>query len=121
MSAVTSRPYFLPGHLSFLGLLSTAWKGLQLMLPHGTQRLAVDLAGHSQGLLPSSMWGWQVWLSERQALLEPSLAPTLAWGSCRHPGEHGRGALQGQRGLSRPCFPVCTVALMVPVLTDHQG
>lgn len=28
VSAVTSGPYFLLGHLSFLGLLSTAWKGL---------------------------------------------------------------------------------------------
>ena len=116
-----SRLYFRLGHLTFLGLLSTAWRGLQLMLPHGTQGLAVDLAGHSQELLPSSMWGWQVLLSERQALPGPFLAPTLAWGSCQHPGEHGRGALQEQHDLSRSCFPVCTVGLTVSVLTDYQG
>ena len=116
---MTSRLYFLLGYLSFLGFLSRAWKGLQLMLPHGTQGLAVDLAGHSQELLPSSMWGWQVLFSERQALLESFLAPTLAWGSCQHPGEHGMGALQEQHGLSRSCFPVCTVGLTVSVLTTR--
>lgn len=61
------------------------------MLPWHPGTGCVDLAGHSQGLLSSSMWGWQVWLSERQVLLEPFLAPTLAWGSCWHPVEHGRG------------------------------
>lgn len=81
-----------------------AWKSVQLMLPHGTQGLAVDLAGHSQELLPSSMWGWRVLLSERQALLEPFLAPTLAWGTRQHPSEHL--GFPGERGTARVAWPL---------------
>lgn len=65
------------------------------------------------------MWDWQVLLPGGLAPGNPSRTP---WpGQVEQEWHQGFQGTAGTGEASGPCFPICTVGLLVSVLPAHQG